>query len=80
MRQSRGVILKHRRKTIAKIINGPEALLPEGKFHIAADGAPHPEIRVKWWLDLKNLNAREKLFPDDPVFNPDPLRKVPETN
>lgn len=66
-------------KTIAKILNGPEALLPEGKFYTAADGVPRPEIRVKWWLDLKDLNAREALFPDDPVINPDPLRKIPET-
>ena len=66
-------------KTIAKILNGPEALLPEGKFYTAADGVPRSEIRVKWWLDLKDLNAREALFPDDPVINLDPLRKIPET-
>jgi hypothetical protein len=66
-------------KTIARILNGPEAKLADGKFYIAADGVPRPEIRVKWWLDLEGLNAREALFPDDPTIKPDPLRKIPDT-
>ncbi len=65
-------------KTIAKILNGPEALLPEGKSYQAADGVLRREIRVKWWLDLENLDAREAIFPDDPNLDPDPLEKTPK--
>jgi hypothetical protein len=64
-------------KTISKILNGPEAKLPEGKAYRAADGTPRREIRVKWWKDIMGLNAREALFPDDPDIDPDPLEKIP---
>jgi hypothetical protein len=67
-------------KTITRILNGPEALLPEGKAYQAADGILRREIRVKWWRDVKNLDAREAIFPDDPHLHPHPLEKIPENH
>lgn len=53
-------------KTISRLVNGPEAWLPEGYKHETADGTMRGEFRVKWWLDLNGLTCREAIFPDDP--------------
>jgi hypothetical protein len=65
--------------TISRIVNGPEALLPEGCKHETADGTMRVEFRVKWWLDLDGLNSREAIFPNDPRVPELPPRDVPRT-
>jgi len=50
--------------TISRILNGPEAALPEGWRHETADGVMRGEIRVKWWVRLEGLTCREAVFPD----------------
>ena len=49
--------------TISKLINGPEAILPQGVSFSAADRTRRNEIRVKWWLDLNGATYREAVFP-----------------
>lgn len=66
-------------ETISQIINGPEALLPAGYEHKAADGNKRAGFRVKWWLDLEKLNCREAIFPDDPKIPELPMRDIPKT-
>lgn len=48
---------------ISQILNGPEALLPLGFGHKAADGIVRRAFRVKWWLDLTGMTCREAIFP-----------------
>ena len=64
---------------ISRIINGPEARLPEGLKCQTADGTEIPEMRVKWWLELDGKNCREAIFPDNPEFPEVPLRDIPKT-
>jgi len=65
---------------ISRIINGPEALLPEGFLHETADGTMRREIRVKWWNDLAGLTCREANFPEDPSVSEKPLpQNLPKT-
>ena len=66
-------------KTISQLVNGPEALLPEGCDHETADGTLRSEFRVKWWLDLKGLTCRQAIFPDNPRVPDLPPRDVPKT-
>ena len=66
-------------KTISRLVNGPEALLPVGYEHETADGTMRPEFRVKWWLDLKGLTCREAIFPDNNRVPELPPRDVPKT-
>jgi len=66
-------------ESISRIINGPEALLPEGCEHRTADGNLRAEFRVKWWLDIDGLNSREAIFPEDPNIPELPPRNVPMT-
>lgn len=64
---------------ISRILNGPEALLPEGETHKTADGNPSPDIRVKWWLNLEGLSSREAIFPDNPGITEKLPLNVPKT-
>ena len=66
-------------KTISRIVNGPEALLPEGYEHKTADGTMRAEFRVKWWMDIKGMTCREAIFPDNPKIPDLPPRDVPRT-
>lgn len=66
-------------KTISRLVNGPEALLPVGYEHETADGTMRPEFRVKWWLDLKGLTCRQAIFPDNPGIPALPPVDVPKT-
>ena len=73
-------------ETISQIINGPEALLPEGYEHETADGTMRADIRVKWWINLNGATSREAIFPHPPVDAghapiPDlPPRNLPSTS
>jgi len=64
---------------ISRIVNGPEALLPEGYEHQTADGTMRSEFRVKWWADIRGMTCREAIFPDDPNIPDLPPRDIPET-
>jgi hypothetical protein len=66
-------------ETISRIVNGPEALLPEGYEHMTADETLRADFRVKWWLDLDGLNCREAIFPENPEICELPPRNVPMT-
>ncbi|MEX1117653.1 MAG: metallophosphoesterase [Terrimicrobiaceae bacterium] len=48
---------------ISRILNGPEACLPEAFEHQTADGAVRQDIRVKWWMPLDGLSCRQMVFP-----------------
>lgn len=48
---------------ISSLVNGPEARLPDGKTHDAADGMKRPEIRVRWWEDLRGRPYSDAIFP-----------------
>lgn len=73
-------------ETISQIINGPEALLPEGYEHETADGTMRADIRVKWWINLNGATSREAIFPHPPAgpghpVIPDlPPRNLPATS
>jgi len=60
-------------ETISRIINGPEALLPEGFAHETADGTMRGDMRVKWWIDLVGVTCRAAMFPEDPRVPDDQL-------
>jgi len=85
-RLERSVLEKYSRKntaeyaTISKIVNGPEALLPEGFFNETADGTMRAEMRVKWWLNLEGATCREAIFPDNPEIPDEPLHDIPRTD
>jgi hypothetical protein len=64
-------------ETISQLVNGPEALLPEGYEHKTADGTMRSEFRVKWWRNLDGLTCREAIFPDDPKIPALPPRGLP---
>lgn len=66
-------------ETISRLVNGPEAWLPEGYKHKTADGTMRGEFRVKWWLDLTGLTCREAIFPEDPMVPDLPPRDGPQT-
>ncbi len=67
-------------ETISRIVNGPEALLPEGFLHETADGTMRRDIRVKWWIDIQGLSCREAIFPENPNAPDDlPACDVPKT-
>ena len=66
-------------ETLSRLVNGPEAWLPEGYMHKTADGTMRGEFRVKWWLDLDGLSSREAIFPEDPMVPDLPPRDVPRT-
>lgn len=55
-------------ETINRLINGPEAMLPEGFLHLTADGRKRREFRVKWWLNLAGMTCREAIFPDSKLI------------
>lgn len=61
----------------SRIVNGPEALLPEGHLLTSADGNRRAEIRVKWWVDLEGLNCRDAIFPTNPDAPALPAREMP---
>ena len=66
-------------ETISQLVNGPEALLPEGYVHKTAGGTMRAEFRVKWWRNLDGLTCRQAIFPDDAKI-PDLMpRDVPRT-
>ena len=65
--------------TISRIVNGPEALLPEGAAHRTADETMRREIRVKWWIDLEGTTCREAIFPECSDVPDRPLARVPKT-
>lgn len=65
--------------TISRLINGPEAWLPEGYQHETADGRVRGEFRVKWWVNLEGLNCREAIFPEDSKIPALPPLDVPRT-
>ncbi|MFZ4778342.1 MAG: metallophosphoesterase [Terrimicrobiaceae bacterium] len=73
-------------ETISQIINGPEALLPNGYAHETADGTMRADIRVKWWINLDGATSREAIFPHPPAgpghpVIPDlPPRNLPATS
>lgn len=48
---------------ITSLVNGPEARLPDGKAHEATDGVRRPEIRVRWWEELRGRPYRDAIFP-----------------
>lgn len=50
-------------ETISRLVNGPEALLPEGYLHTTEDRTVRREFRVKWWERLEGLSCREAVFP-----------------
>jgi hypothetical protein len=64
---------------ISRIVNGPEAKLPDGYKHRTADGTMRSEFRVKWWMDINGMTCREAIFPDDPNIPDLPPQDVPET-
>ena len=66
-------------ETISRIINGPEARLPEGLMSKTADGTMIPEMRVKWWIQLDGKSCREAIFPDNPEMPEVPLTDAPAT-
>lgn len=66
-------------ETISQLINGPEALLPEGYSHRTADGTDRREIRVKWWRSLSGATCREAIFPDSWCAPELPAEKLPPT-
>ena len=47
----------------SRIVNGPEARLPDGHNYPAADGTLRREIRVRWWKNLRDASYREAIFP-----------------
>lgn len=51
-------------ETISRLLNGPEANLPEGFQHQTADGRVRNDFRVKWWVPLAGLTCREAIFPE----------------
>ena len=65
--------------TISRLINGPEALLPEGYTHFTADGSARRDIRVKWWKDLSGASCREAIFPDSASIPDLPAENLPPT-
>lgn len=66
-------------ETISRLINGPEALLPDGFEHRTADGNMRAEFRVKWWMNLEGLTCREAIFPDDDSIPDLPPGNLPRT-
>lgn len=50
---------------LSQIVNGPEAILPEGYRHETADGTMRREFRVKWWVDLSLATCYEAVFPEN---------------
>jgi len=67
-------------ETISRIINGPEALLPEGFMHETADGTMRRDMRVKWWIDLAGVTCRAAMFPEDPSIPDEHLpQNLPKT-
>jgi len=65
--------------TISQLLNGPEALLPDGLTLPDAEGNQRPEIRVKWWMSLKGRTCREAIFPDSPDAPELPLAEAPSS-
>ena len=65
-------------ETISRLVNGPEAWLPEGFLHRTADGTMRPEIRVKWWQPLDGLTCREAIFPENEAVPDLPPVDLPE--
>jgi hypothetical protein len=64
---------------LSRLVNGPEALLPEGFSHRTADGRTRKEFRVKWWQDISAASCREAVFPETDAV-PDILpQRIPAT-
>jgi len=62
---------------ISRLVNGPEARLPDGYTHMAADGNLRRDIRVKWWMSLRGLNCRQIIFPDSAEVPELPPKSAP---
>lgn len=62
---------------IERILNGPEAFLPEGYEQILHDGSRRREIRIRWWEGYTGQSCREWIFPANPAI-PD-LPPVPQS-
>ncbi len=82
--EGESLILRSREGTLAhehlsRLLNGPEALLPEGHEHQTSDGRIRNDIRVKWWLNLEGLTCAEAIFPEDSNIPALPPRNVPMT-
>ncbi|MCC5790788.1 MAG: hypothetical protein JJT75_14250 [Opitutales bacterium] len=55
-------------KAIERILNGPEALLPEGHEQILHDGSRRRDIRIRWWEGYTGQTCREWIFPANPAI------------
>jgi len=58
---------------ISAIINGPEAILPEGFWHETDDGKKRTEFRVKWWKSLEGKECDDIVFHNSNTAMPDLL-------
>ncbi len=64
---------------LSQIVNGPEAVLPEGFRHQTADGTMRREFRVKWWLEHSGATCREAIFPDNDAIPELLPERMPQT-
>lgn len=60
-------------QAIERLIKGPEVPLPEELFIIDREGQCRKDARIKWWMDVGDLDMRSALLPDTPTFAGRPL-------
>jgi hypothetical protein len=65
--------------TLSRVVNGPEAILPDGHTHRTADGTHRRDIRVKWWERAQGQTCRTWIFPESREAPDLPPLECPET-